>query len=100
MADIGINPDEIGMLQPLMVSVALIVDPVAEDMLEATIDYRQVVELAQRLARRRIGLIETFGAELARSCLAAGLVRHAEVTIDKPRALASGMASVTISMSK
>jgi dihydroneopterin aldolase len=100
MADIGINPDEIGTLQPLVVSITLLVDPVTKDMLGATIDYRRVHELARMLAEKRIGLIETFGAELARSCLAFDHVRQAEVTIDKPRALPTGMASVTISMSK
>ncbi|GLV29803.1 hypothetical protein TomTYG75_23220 [Sphingobium sp. TomTYG75] len=100
MADIGINPDEIGTFQPLVVSITLLVDPVTEDMLGATIDYRRVHELARMLAEKRIGLIETFGAELARSCLAFDHVRQAEVVIDKPRALPSGMASVTISMSK
>ena len=100
MADIGINPAEVGRRQPLTVSIVLLVEPVTQDLIGATIDYRRVHELARALAEKRIGLIETFGVELARSCLAFDRVRSAEVTIDKPRALPSGMASVTISMSR
>lgn len=100
MADIGINRDEIGRLQPLLISVCLSVDPVEDDLLTSTVDYRQIVGLAEMLARRRIGLIETFGTELARSCLAVDGVQHAEVTIDKPRALEAGIASVAVSMSR
>lgn len=69
MADIGIDPHEIGRRQPLRVSVMLSVDPVAEDTIGATVDYRLVALAAEELGGQRIGLIETFGRRLASRCL-------------------------------
>ncbi len=96
MADIGIDPDEIGRRQPLLISVMVTLDPVADDAIAATIDYRWIVQAAEALAEQRIGLIEIFGRRLALHCLAVGSVRRVGVTIDKPQALPAGMASVSI----
>jgi dihydroneopterin aldolase len=96
MADIGINPHEIGYRQPLVVSVTLGMDRVARDAIDATVDYRQVARAAEALGEQRIALIETFADRLALACLALSRrARWCEVTIDKPHALPAGVASVT-----
>jgi dihydroneopterin aldolase len=96
MADIGINPHEIGCRQPLFVSVTLGMDRVGRDAIDATVDYRQIARAAEALGEQRIALIETFADRLAEACLAlTGCVRWCEVTIDKPHALPAGVASVT-----
>ena len=96
MADIGIDPHEIGRRQPLLVTVMLSVDPVAEDAIGATVDYRLVARAAAELGEQRIALIETFGRRLASRCLRLAGVRRVTVTIDKPEALPGGIASVSI----
>lgn len=96
MADIGINPHEIGYRQPLVVSVTLGMDRVGRDAIDATVDYRQVARAAEALGEQRIALIETFADRLAQACLALSRrARWCEVTIDKPHALPAGIASVT-----
>ena len=95
MADIGVHPHEIGRRQPLVVTAVLWIDPVANDTIDATIDYRDIAAAAETLAAQRIALIETFAHRLAEACLALPTVRRAQVTIDKPQALPSGVASVT-----
>ncbi len=91
-ADIGCNMDEVGRRQPLILEVKLTVEPPAEDRLGATIDYRDVVRLAEGLAAERIELIETFARRLAAACLEHGAVVEADVTIAKPRALPNALA--------
>lgn len=96
MADIGIEPHEIGQRQRLLVTVTLSVDAVVEDAIDATVDYRLVSRAAQALGEQRIALIETFGRRLASQCLGYPGVRQATVTIDKPDALPAGIASISI----
>ncbi len=96
MADIGIEPYEIGRRQRLLVTVMLSVDAVIEDAIDATVDYRRVAQAAQELGEERIALIETFGRRLASHCLGYPGVRQVTVTIDKPDALPAGLASVSI----
>lgn len=96
MADIGIHVHEIGHRQPLLVSVVVTMDAVADDAISATIDYRWIARTAEALAEHRIGLIEIFGRRLALQCLAITSVRRVVVKIDKPQALPAGMASVSI----
>lgn len=96
MADIGINAEEVGRRQPLLVSVTVTIDPVAADAIAATIDYRWIAQAAAALAEQRIGLIEIFARRLALQCLTVGMVRRVDVTIDKPRALPAGTASVSV----
>ncbi|WP_404366893.1 dihydroneopterin aldolase [Sphingomonas sp. MMS24-J45] len=100
MADIGINPEEIGRRQPLIVSATMLVDPVEDDAIDATVDYRRVAAAAAELGEQRIALIETFARRLATRCLLLGPVREATVQIDKPRALAAGLASVTVTLTR
>ena len=95
-ADIGINPGEINRPQPLLVSVRMRTLPFDCDDIEATIDYDRLVSLARTLGGERISLIETFALRLARQCAALRKVLDVEVEIRKPRALASGIASVRI----
>ena len=97
LADIGINPEEIGRRQMLMVDVVLSVDPVAADEIGATIDYREIVRAAETLGTRRIALIETFAICLAETLLGDPHVRKASVTVAKPSALLNGIASARIS---
>lgn len=95
MADIGINPEEIGQRQPLVISVALSVAWRDEDSITTTVDYRRIAQAVQTLADQRIGLIESFAQRLADQCAAFPGVVRASVTVDKPRALSAGLASVT-----
>lgn len=100
MADIGINPEEIGVPQPLIVSVDLQVQAASGDHIGRTIDYRLVAAHAEALAVRRTALIETFAEALANLCLVDPRVEVADVRIDKPQALANGTASVRIVVSR
>lgn len=100
MADIGINPDEIGQRQPLIVSVTMLVESVEDDAIDATVDYRRVAAAAAELGEQRIALIETFARRLATRCLLLGPVREVTVQIDKPKALAAGLASVTVTLAR
>lgn len=96
LADIGIHAHEIGRRQPLIVSVTLEMEPVGEDRIEATADYRQIARAAEALGETRIALIEIFARRLAEACLDLPGVRSAEVSVDKPQALPAGMASAAI----
>jgi len=66
LADIGINPDEIGRRQPLVVTVELLLN-VTEgvEAIAQTVDYRRVSQAAEELAQVHFPLIETFGFALA-----------------------------------
>lgn len=99
LADIGINPDEIGRRQPLVITVELelAAGPIGE--ISDTVDYRRIAAAAEALAAVHIPLIETFAQELARRCLAMHGVVHARVAIDKPFAITRGMAGVEVEMS-
>ncbi len=99
-ADIGVSPEEIGNLQPLIVDIRLELMPLHEDRLDATTDYRRLVERAERLGRSRIGLIETFAHRLAAECLSDARVLAAEVRIRKPHALKNGTASASVRLSR
>jgi len=95
-ADIGVHAHEIGRRQVLLVSVTLRVRPSLSDRLDETIDYTDVVTAAQSLANERISLIESFAARLAAACLRHPLVEEADVLIEKPGALVSGLAAARI----
>lgn len=99
LADIGINPDEIGRRQPLVITVELepAAGPIGE--ISDTVDYRRIAAAAEALAEVHIPLIETFAQELARRCLAMKGVVHARVAIDKPFAITRGMAGVDVQIS-
>lgn len=96
MADVGVRPEEIGRPQILRLHICLDVGhPVADD-LATTIDYREVEKYAVALGQMRIGLIESFAQRLAERCLAHSSVIQADVTVEKPGALANGLATTRV----
>lgn len=98
-ARIGINPDEVGRLQALVVSVDLLLaDGARGASLADSVDYRRIVAEAEALAAGHIGMIEVFARTLAERCLALGPVREAMVSVKKPQALALGLAAVRVTM--
>jgi dihydroneopterin aldolase len=99
-ADIGVHDHEIGRRQVLVANVALEIAPVHADRLSETIDYREIVRLADALAAKRTALIETFAQQLAADCMAHPGVLRAEVSIDKPGALERGIAAVRVVMTR
>ena len=98
LADIGINPDEVGRRQPLVVSVEIEIVARAIAEIGETVDYRRVVEAIDALAAVHIPLIETFAQRLGESCLAMGEVAAAEISIDKPFAITRGMAGTRVTL--
>jgi dihydroneopterin aldolase len=95
-ADIGVNMDEIGRRQPLIIDVELTIALPEADRLTATIDYRDVVALARGLAETRIELIETFARLLGTACFKYIVVCEAAVTVRKPQALTDAMAMTRV----
>ncbi|MCJ1961058.1 MULTISPECIES: dihydroneopterin aldolase [Novosphingobium] len=100
LADIGINPDEVGRRQPLVLTVELELTGTGITAIDETVDYRRVVAAAEALALVHIPLIETFGQRLAEECLGWPCVQQARVSIDKPFALTRGMAGVEVIMTR
>ncbi|WP_343525449.1 dihydroneopterin aldolase [Sphingomonas sp.] len=98
LADIGIEPDEIGRRQPLRLDVSLGLASEAGATLANTIDYRRIAALADELAEERVELIETFARRLAEGCLAWPFVVTATVMVEKPRALHRGIARAEVSL--
>ncbi len=98
LADIGINPEEVGRPQPLVVSVELTLDARPISDIGQTVDYCSVARAAEKLAASHIPLIETFAQKLAAECLALGSVVSARVTVDKPFAIVRGLAGVEVEM--
>jgi dihydroneopterin aldolase len=96
-ARIGINPDEKGRRQPLLVSVDLELagaEPVGA--LRDSVDYRRIAAEAEDLASDHVELIETYALLLGERCLGLGQVERAEIVVAKPEALPRGTASVRI----
>lgn len=96
LADIGINPDEIGRRQPLVISVELLLDAGFVTAIGETIDYRRIVKAAEVLAKLHIPLIETFAQSLGKECVNWSGVTEARVGVDKPFALSRGRAGVEV----
>ncbi|BBD97060.1 dihydroneopterin aldolase [Sphingobium amiense] len=98
LADIGINPDEIGRRQPLVVTVELSLVPGSVEGIADTVDYRRIAQAAEDLAAVHIPLIETFAQRLGALCLQFPRVVEARVAIDKPFALTRGLAGVEVTV--
>ena len=97
-ADIGVNAEEIGRRQPLIIHAELRVREPGADELESTFDYRDLVQHAEMLASLRMSLIETFAHRLARVCLEHPAVLRVEIAVDKPAALQNGLAGVRVTL--
>ena len=97
-AVIGINPDELGRRQPLIVSVELTLAADRVETLDQSVDYRHIAAEAEKLAENHVTLIEVFARQLAERCLALGPVLDVDVSIRKPQALVRGTASVSVRM--
>lgn len=98
LADIGINPDEVGRRQPLVVTVELSLSSGAVEGIGDTVDYRRIAQAAEELAAVHIPLIETFAQRLGALCLQFPRVVEARVAIDKPFALTRGLAGVDVTV--
>lgn len=96
---IGVNADEYGRRQRLLIDLKALVMPPPGDDIHTTLDYRQVVAFAQSVADDHNCLIETFAARLADMCLAERNVRLVEVSVAKPGALATGIAGASVKVS-
>lgn len=100
LADIGIDADEIGRRQPLIVTVELVLNGQHVTTISDTVDYRHIVCEAEVLANVHIPLIETFAHRLAQRCMAWPPAVEVRVRIDKPYALARGLAGVEVSLGR
>jgi dihydroneopterin aldolase len=90
---IGVNPDEQGRRQTLLVSVDAVLDtprPLAQ--LADTIDYCAIVDQVEKVAQSHVGLIEQFAILVGERCLGLGPVASVTVSVIKPDALAAGLA--------
>jgi dihydroneopterin aldolase len=89
-AEIGVNANEYGHRQPLVIDVEL--DVTAPERIEhigETLNYELVVAQARAIAEAgHVKLIETFARRLAEALLAEPSVTRARVRIEKPHALA------------
>ncbi len=89
MAEIGLNPDERGRRQPVVIDAVVTLAPHAPEHLRETFNYEHVVRAARALADGgHIELVETFAHRLASAFLAYEGVREATVSVAKPEALA------------
>jgi len=100
VADIGVLTHEIGRPQLLRISANLRVLAPEADQIDATFDYKRIIDAAEALGARRIALIETFARLLAEECLRDPRVEQAEILVEKPRALASGTAFTRVTLQR
>lgn len=100
LADIGINPDEIGRRQPLVITVELELESKAIEGIGDTIDYRRIAAAAEALASVHIPLIETFAQQLGHQLLALPDVAGVRINVDKPLAITRGLAGVEVDMKR
>jgi dihydroneopterin aldolase len=90
-AEIGVNADEYGRRQPLVIDVELdLVPPERCEHIAETVNYESVVQQARRIAEAgHVKLIETFAQRLAETMFDEPPVRRVRVRIEKPQALAA-----------
>jgi dihydroneopterin aldolase len=90
-AEIGVNADEYGRRQPLIIDVELdIAPPERCEHIAETVNYETVVQQARRLAEAgHVKLIETFAQGLAEALLETPPVQRVRVRVEKPEALAA-----------
>jgi dihydroneopterin aldolase len=89
-AQIGINADEFGRRQPLVIDVEIaLIPPERCEHIAETINYELVVSNAQAIAAAgHVRLIETFAQRLAEAMLAEPAAMRVRVRVEKPQALA------------
>ena len=88
MAAIGLNPDEQGRRQPLLIDATLTLEPRPPRHLRDTLNYEAVVAAAEALANgSHIELAETFALRLAAALMEHAVVREVTVRVEKPEAL-------------
>jgi len=89
-AQIGINADEFGRRQPLVIDVEINLTPPERcEHIAETINYELVVSHAQAIAEAgHVRLIETFAQRLAEAMLAQPAAMRVRVRVEKPQALA------------
>lgn len=100
LADVGINPDEVGRRQPLVITVEVQLDTRRVSAINDTVDYRKIANAAEELAKIHIPLIETFAQRLGEQCLDFAGAKRVRVCIDKPFAITRGMAGVEVEVSR
>ena len=88
---IGVNPDERGHLQDVVINVALDTDirtPGASDDIADAVNYSTVTKrIVAVVERSSFFLLERLAEEIARTCLEDPRVEGVSVRVDKPRAL-------------
>lgn len=100
IADIGMLAHEIGRPQPLRITATLHIRMPDADQIDATVNYKRIVEAAKAIGTRRTELIETFARLLAEDCLTDPRVESAEILVEKPQALVSGSAFARITLGR
>ncbi len=91
-AEIGVWPHERGRKQPVVIDIALDVDPgqPLPHRLSEIVRYDQAADIAVRaVAAGHIDTVETLAAMIVDHCLADPRVRHASVTVEKPHGIAA-----------
>ena len=89
-AEIGVNADEYGRRQPLVIDVEIALDPPERcEHIGETVNYELVVSQARAIAAAgHVRLIETFAQRLAEALLAEPAAKQVRVRVEKPQALA------------
>lgn len=98
-AKIGAHAHELGRRQTLIIDIDVELDPPAEDLLEATLDYALLSQIATKIADNHISLVETFAQRIALGCLERPGVIRVAVSVRKPGALSCGVAGTRVVMS-
>jgi dihydroneopterin aldolase len=98
MADIGIHPHEIGRRQRLIITATIESELPDDDQIGAAFDYSVVPSIVETVCREHIGLIETFAHRVAEGCLGHPRALRAQIRVEKPDALAAGIAWVEVSL--
>jgi len=87
-AEIGLNQDEHGRRQPLVIDAVATLDPGAPQRLRDTFNYEYVVSAARAVADGgHVELAETFALRVAEILLSHKGVREVTVSVGKPEAL-------------
>ncbi len=96
-AEIGVNADEQGQPQPLVVDIEAELTGEPWRGFSETVNYERLAGHARTIAAGgHIGLVETFAWRVAQACLAEPHVRRVTVRVEKPKALVPAMAGVVI----